>query len=459
MFDLVIRGGSIVNADAVEAADVAIVNGKIAQIGGEMQGVREIDAGGRLLLPGGIDAHVHLSSTPGVADDQPRWVDDFRSGSAAALAGGVTTLGNMTFLASGEMPVAGLRREAAEAQNQTIADLFLHPVITETTPKVLDEIPGLLAAGCNSIKFFMAFPAFDAQVAGYVEATRRAGASGLLTLIHCEDASLIADAVAQLASAGRTSLRDYAPSRPVVAEVVATQRAVAIADATGAPVYVVHLSSERALAVCAEAQGRGLPIYVETRPLYLHLTSECLAKPDGAKYVGQPPLRERADLDALWAGIRQGVVQTVCTDHAPWSLEAKLDPGLTITRLRPGVENLQTMLPMLYSEGVRQGRISLSRFVEVTATNAARLFGLYPRKGLIAVGGDADIVVFDPELERTIEAGMLKSNADYSVYEGRTVTGWPEVTIRRGEVVFRDDEVVGPPGSGQLVRRGQTMAP
>jgi dihydropyrimidinase len=459
MFDLVIRGGSIVNADAVEAADVAIVNGKIAQIGGEMQGVREIDAGGRLLLPGGIDAHVHLSSPPGVADDQPRWVDDFRSGSAAALAGGVTTLGNMTFLASGEMPVAGLRREAAEAQNQTIADLFLHPVITETTPKVLDEIPGLLAAGCNSIKFFMAFPAFDAQVAGYVEATRRAGASGLLTLIHCEDASLIADAVAQLASAGRTSLRDYAQSRPVVAEVVATQRAVAIADATGAPVYVVHLSSERALAVCAEAQGRGLPIYVETRPLYLHLTSECLAKPDGAKYVGQPPLRERADLDALWAGIRQGVVQTVCTDHAPWSLEAKLDPGLTITRLRPGVENLQTMLPMLYSEGVRQGRISLSRFVEVTATNAARLFGLYPRKGLIAVGSDADIVVFDPELERTIEAGMLKSNADYSVYEGRTVTGWPEVTIRRGEVVFRDDEVVGPPGSGQLVRRGQTMAP
>lgn len=459
MFDLVIRGGSIVNADAVEAADVAIVNGKIAQIGGEMQGVREIDAGGRLLLPGGIDAHVHLSSPPGVAEDRPRWVDDFRSGSAAALAGGVTTLGNMTFLAAGEMPVAGLRREAAEAQNQTIADLFLHPVITETTPEVLDEIPGLLAAGCNSIKFFMAFPAFDAQVAGYVEATRRAGASGLLTLIHCEDASLIADAVAQLASAGRTSLRDYAQSRPVVTEVVATQRAVAIADATGAPVYVVHLSSERALAVCAEAQGRGLPIYVETRPLYLHLTSECLAKPDGAKYVGQPPLRERADLDALWAGIRQGVVQTVCTDHAPWSLEAKLDPALTITRLRPGVENLQTMLPMLYSEGVRQGRISLSRFVEVTATNTARLFGLHPRKGLIAVGSDADIVVFDPERERTIEAGMLKSNADYSVYEGRTVTGWPEVTIRRGEVVFRDDEVVGPPGSGQLVRRGQTMAP
>ncbi|HKA10655.1 MAG TPA: amidohydrolase family protein [Candidatus Dormibacteraeota bacterium] len=457
MFDLVISGARIANAGAVEAADVGIVSGKIAQIGGEMQAALRIDARGRLLLPGGIDAHVHLSSPPGIADRQHHWVDDFGSGSAAALAGGITTLGNMTFLAAGETPVAVLRREAAVAQKQTIADLFLHPVISETTPEVLDELPDLLAAGYNSIKFFMTSPAFDAQVAHYVEATRRAGAGGLLTMIHCEDAALVADAVAQLVSAGRTTLRDFARSRPVVAEVVATQRAAAMAEATGAPVYIVHLSSERALAVCAEAQGRGLPVYVETRPLYLHLTSESLAQPDGAKYVGQPPLRERADVDALWAGIRQGVVQTVCTDHAPWSLMAKLDPGLTITRLRPGVENLQTMLPMLYSEGVRQGRISLSRFVEVTATNAARLFGLYPRKGVIAVGSDADIVVFDPERTRTVQAGMLKSNADYSVYEGTAVTGWPEVTIRRGEVVFRDDEVVGLPGSGQLVRRGRTM--
>jgi dihydropyrimidinase len=202
-----------------------------------------------------------------------------------------------------------------------------------------------------------------------------------------------------------------------------------------------------------------VPVYVETRPLYLHLTAERMAEPDGAKYVGQPPLREQTDVDALWAGIRQGLVHTVCTDHAPWSLEAKLDPSLTITRLRPGVENLQTMLPMLYSEGVRAGRITLGRLVEVTATNAARLFGLYPRKGVIAVGSDADIVVFDPERRRTIEASMLKSNADYSVYEGVAVTGWPEVTIRRGEVVFRDDEVVGAPGSGELVRRGPTMPP
>ena len=362
----------------------------------------------------------------------------------------------MTFLAPGETPLAGLAREAAVARAQTICDLFLHPVLGETSAAVLDDIPDLLATGCNSIKFFMSTAAFDPQAVGYTEATRRAGANRLLTLIHCEDHALLADATAQLVAAGRTALRHYAASRPVIAEIAATQRAVALAEATGAPVYIVHLSSARALAVCAAAQARGVPVYVETRPFYLHLTDERFAEPDGAKYVGQPPLREAADVDALWAGIRQGTVHTVCTDHAPWSLAAKLDPTLTITRLRPGAENLQTMLPMLYSEGVRRGRISLARLVEVLSTNVAKLFGLYPRKGTIAVGGDADLVVFDPDLTRTITAAMLKSHADYSVYEGWRVTGWPTITLRRGEVAFRDDAVVGLPGSGQLVRRGPT---
>ncbi len=454
--DLIIRGGRIVNAGDVATADVGILGGVIAQIGGEMDAARAIDATGRLLLPGGIDAHVHLSSPPERMVQEHRWVDDFTSGSRAALAGGITTLGNMTFLTPGETPLAGLAREAAVAREQTITDLFLHPVLGETTPVVLDEIPRLLDAGCNTIKFFLSSSSFDAQVRGYVEATRRAGASNLLTLMHCEDDALMADAAAQLTTAGRTALRHYAASRPVIAEVVATQRAVAIAEATGAPVYIVHLSSERALAVCADAQARSVPIYVETRPFYLHLTRERLEEADGAKYVGQPPLREQCDVDALWAGIQQGVVNTVCTDHAPWSLAAKLDPALTITRLRPGAENLQTMLPMLYSEGVRTGRISLRRFVEVTATNAARLFGLYPRKGVIAVGSDADIVIFDPEQTRTVTRDILQSNADYSVYEGWSVTGWPMITVRRGEVVFQDGNVTGVPGSGALLRRGPT---
>jgi len=453
MLDLVIRGGEIVTAGGAARADLGIVGGRVAQLGGEMTGTREIDATGKLLLPGGIDAHVHLSSPPGGTGTGPRWVDDFASGSAAALAGGITTLGNMTFLGPGETPLAGLAREAASARRETICDLFLHPVLGETAAAVLDEIPRLLDAGCNSIKYFMSPPAFDQQVPGYVEATRRAGAGGLITLIHCEDHALLADAAARLHASGRSSLRHYAASRPIISEVVATQRAVALAEATGAPVYIVHLSSARALAVCAEAQARGVPIYVETRPFYLHLTSERLLEPDGAKYVGQPPLREEADVAALWAGLRQGTIHTVCTDHAPWSLAAKLDPALTITTLRPGAENLQTMLPMLYSEGVRRGRLSLGRLVEVFSTNAAKLFGLYPRKGTLGVGSDADVVIFDPGLTRTITAAMLKSNADYSVYEGWEVTGWPVATIRRGAVVFEDDRILGQPGSGELVRR------
>ncbi len=456
--DLVIRGGLVVTAGGVADAAIGISGGRVAQLGGSMSAATEIDATGKLLLPGAIDAHVHLTSPSGsLVPPGPRWVDDFTSGSAAAFAGGVTTLGNMTFPATGETPLASLARETAIARQQSIADYFLHPVLIDLTDTALDEIPELLAAGCNTIKYFMSMPGFDPQIGRYVEATRRAGAARLLTLIHCEDTALLTDAVDALTRAGQTSLRHYAASRPIISEVVATQRAVAIAEATGAPVYIVHLSCARALAVCAEAQARGVPVYVETRPLYLHLTSERFAEPDGAKYVGQPPLREASDVAALWHGLQSGSVHTVCTDHAPWSLAAKLDPDLSITHLRPGTENLQTMVPMLYSEGVRTGRLSLERLVAVTATNVAKLFGLYPRKGTIAVGSDADIVVFDPNLTRTITADMLKSNCDYSVYEGWSVTGWPTLTLRRGEIVFRDDTVLGQPGSGQLLARSATQ--
>ena len=454
--DVVIRNGEIVTASgSMGCTDIGIRDGIITQIRGELEGRREFDAVDKLILPGGVDAHVHLS-IPGEEDVTPSWVDNFTSGSAAALAGGITTLGNMTFPLPGETPLAALKRESSMAQKQTIADLFLHPVIDQVTPEVLDDIPKLLDAGCNSIKFFTVFPWFDSQMRGYLEATRLAGANGLITLIHCEDYSIIEDATERLAREGKSTIRYYPESRPVISEVVATQKAVAFAEITGAPVYIVHLSSKRALEVCVEAQYRNVPVYVETRPLYLHLTAERFEDEDGAKYVGQPPLREQQDLDALWAGLCQGVVHTVCTDHAPWSLAAKLDPAHTITNVRPGVANLQTMLPMLYSEGVRSNRITLGRFVELTSTNAAKLFGLFPQKGTIAVGSDADLVIFDPNLTLTVKKSMLKSNADYSPFEGYQVTGWPVLTLRRGEIVFRNGDVVGQPGTGKIVPRGVT---
>ncbi|HEX3722021.1 MAG TPA: amidohydrolase family protein [Nitrolancea sp.] len=455
--DLVIRHGVVVTSGGVAQVDIGIAGEKIVQIGGLMEADQELDASGKLILPGAIDTHVHLTNPGSMGIN---WVDDFTSGSAAALAGGVTTMGNMTFLREGETSLAALAREGALASEQAIADVFMHPVLGASgtlDQATLDEIPSLLAHGCNSIKYFQLFPHFDAQVGAYLEATRRAGENGLITLIHCEDAPLIADATAELFKQGKSAVRYYGDAHPIISEVVATQRAVAFAEATGAPVYIVHLSSARALAVCAEAQSRGVPVYVEVRPFYLHLTRERFDESDGAKYVGNPPLREQSDVDTLWAGIRAGSVHTVCTDHAPWSLADKLDPTLTVETARPGAENLQAMLPMLYSEGVRSGKISLSRFVEVLSTNVAKLFGLYPRKGTIAVGSDADVVVFDPNLTRTIDAAMLKSNVDYSVYQGWEVTGWPVVTLRRGEIVFQNDTVIGKAGSGQVVRRGATQ--
>jgi dihydropyrimidinase len=448
--DVAIRGATLVDAGV---ADVGILDEKIAQIGGAFDAAVEIDASGKLLLPGGLDAHVHLTSPPGEGKGAA-WLDDFGSGSAAALAGGITTVGNMTFCAAGESLRDALQRDTSLAERDAVADVFLHPVLGVPDHAILSEIPRLLAQGCSSIKIFLSQPHFDLHLDGYLEAIRRAGASGVISMLHCEDASSIAFATRRLVEGGQRSLRFYPESRPVIAEVVATQRAVALAEVTGAPIYIVHLSSARALEVCADARARGLPVFVETRPMYLHLTDSVFEQADRGRFVGQPPLRSPSDLAALWAGVAGGTIDTVCTDHAPWSLEAKLDPELSIERLRPGVENLQLLLPMLYSEGVRQGRLSLRRLVDLTSTNAARLFGLYPRKGTVAVGSDADLVVFDPLLRRTVTAGMLHSRADYSVYEGWPVTGWPVLTLRRGEIVFRDDRVLGQPGGGQVLSCG-----
>jgi dihydropyrimidinase len=455
--DLAIRGGALVDG---AVADIGILGERIVQIGGDFEAAVDVDAREALVLPGGVDAHVHLSSPP--RDDAPggpAWVDDFTSGSAAALAGGVTTVGNMTFGASGESLRAALARESAVAAGQSIADVFLHPVLGVPDARNLDEIPRLLDDGCSSIKIFMTNAAFDRDLAEFIEAVQRAGDSGLLTMLHCEDQGVIRHATRRLVERGQTALQFFGESRPVIAEVTATQRAVGLAEVTGAPIYIVHMSSRRALEVCAEARARGVPVYVETRPLYLHLTDDLLADADAGRFIGQPPLREATDVDALWAGLAAGQVDTVCTDHAPWSLATKLDAAHTIEHLRPGVENLQLLLPMLYSEGVLKGRISLPRLVEVTSTNAARLFGLYPRKGSLAVGSDADVVIFDPKRVRTVSGAMLQSNADYSVYEGREVTGWPVVTIRRGEVVFRADGVLGRAGTGRVLTCGPAGRP
>jgi dihydropyrimidinase len=458
---LTIRNGQIVTAKRQYRADIRIRGERIIEIGHDLTpvaGEREIDAHELLVLPGGIDPHVHLT-VPGPVPAAERWVDDLESGSQAALAGGITTLGNISFPLPGETPLATVEREAGAVKQQAIADLMLHPVLLPPIAPALRILPQLVAEGCTTIKIFMSMQAFDDHADEYLAALRACAASDILALIHCEDQGILSTAVRHLLAKGQGSLRYYAESRPVAAEVAATRRAVAMAEESGAALYVVHLSSEQALRVCEDARAQSLPVYVETRPLYLHFTRERYHHLDGPLYVGQPPLRQAHDVAALWEGLARGAIDTIATDHAPWTRQQKLDPTLNITRLRPGVNNLQVMLPLLYSEGVRQGRLSLERFVAVTSTNAARLFGLYPQKGTIAVGSDADLVLWAPAERRRIEGSMLFSRAGFSIFEGTEVTGWPQMTIRRGQIVFKEGRITAQPGSGQFLRRGRWQAP
>ena len=457
--DLVVRGGTVVTAGSSGECDLGISEGRICQIGGPLRGRREIDAAGALVLPGGLDMHVHLSMPEPPEPGVPGWVDDFASGSAAAIAGGVTTIGNMTFPSYGQSPRQALDRDLGAARGAAAVDYVLHPVMSSSSPEALAELPRLASDGHTSLKLFMTSGGFETHADETIEAIRIAGQHGMLTLIHCEDGALVRAAGEQLLAAGRGSLADWAESRPESAERAAVERAVAICEATRSPIYIVHLSSRSALRSARRGQERGLPVFVETRPLYLYLTSAALREPQGARYIGSPPLREPDDVQALWAGLADGSVHTLGSDHAPWSLRDKTDDSLDVTTARQGVADLETMMPMLFSAGVRTGRISLSRFVALTSTNAARLFGLYPRKGTIAVGGDADLVVLDPQLRRTVDGRSMQSNADYSAYDGREVHGWPRFTVSRGEVVLEDGQVVSEPGRGQWLHRGPTAAP
>ena len=456
MYDLVLRRGTVVTSGSLGKADIGINLGHVVQLGGDMRGRREISVDGLHVLPGGVDVHVHLTSPQEPEPGDEVWIDDFESGTAAALAGGVTTIGNMTFQRRGESLRGALVRDLAIAKESAMVDYILHPVVMDPRADVIEEIPALAAEGHTSIKVFMPISDFDCRLDDFSRAIVSAAQAGCLTMIHCEDAHVISWASEALLGAGRAAVSNFPDSRPVHAEEVATQRAVALCRTTRAPMYVVHLSSVAALEVCRRARADGLPIYVETRPLYLHLTRERFLEADAGKYVGAPPLRQPEDRAALWNALRAGDVQTCCSDHAPWSLAQKLDPTLTVATARQGVADLETMLPMLMSEGVRAGQITLSRFVELTSTNAAKIFGLYPRKGTIAVGSDADVVVWDLTERRVVDGANMNSRAGYSVYDGWAVTGWPVLVISRGDVVFEGRTVTAKRGRGQWVQRERT---
>jgi dihydropyrimidinase len=457
--DLVVRDATVVTADRRQVADIGVAGAEIAQLGGPMRGRRELPARGLYALPGGVDPHVHLTmDLPQAPDAPPGWIDDFASGSEAALAGGITSLGNMTFAALGTAMPEAIRLARGMVAAQASADVFLHPILAPFYRGATDDLARLAREGHRSLKIFMSMTEFERDLDGYLQAIRAAAALDMLVLLHCEDASIVHTCTAALVGRG-CGLQHYAESRPPEAEVRAVERAVAIAEQTGARIYIVHLSSAGALQVCRAARARGLPVYVEARPIYLHLTSERYRSPDAALYVAQPPLREQADVEALWEGLRDGSIDTLGTDHAPWTIAQKLDPAHTLQQQRPGVPDLETMLPLLLSTALHRRDIPLERLVAVTATNPARLFGLWPRKGTIAVGGDADFALWDLGTTRPVDGARSRSRARYSPYEGMLCSAWPRFCVRRGEVMLAEGELLARAGSGETLSRTSPLAP
>ena len=462
--EMIVRNGLIVTEEGRLEADIRIRGETIVEIGPNLTsaaGARVIDARGMLVMPGAVDTHTHLNAEMPNPPRPNRPQDDYVTGSAAAFAGGVTTISNFIPLQPNEDVSAYADRVIAGIERSAMADFFIHVNIgSDPAPFTPNRLNALADRGFVSTgEDFLARESYDSNALGWYKTFKASGPAGVLSMLHAEDYAILAEAQERLMAEGRGTIHNFSQSAPVIAEVVAVQRAVAIAEATGSPIYILHMSSGRALKVAEDAMARGLPVFVETRPMYLHLTQEVYQRPDAGLYLGGPPLRDKWDQDMLWEGIARGTVHTIGTDHSGYPKDVKLDPTQNLANKRMGLANLQEYLPMMFSEGVLKDRITLEQFVAVTSTNAAKLFGMYPRKGTIQVGSDADIVIWDPTLRQVIRDEDQLSRAGYSTYAGREVTGFPKTTIRRGEVVYDDGKVIAEPGSGKFIPGARFQRP
>lgn len=473
--EIVIHNGLVVGEDGRLQADIRIRGESIVEIAPRIvasPGAREIDASGMFLLPGIIDTHTHLPLEPAASPRSNTNTDDITSGSKAALAGGITLLGDFVAIKNDEDPGAYADRNIVSIQKNSIADVYIHASVNPvdvakgsppdplTQQKTFDALAarGIVSTGED----FMARESYDKNSLAWIKLFRASGQAGVVSMIHAEDYSIMAEAQERLATenggAGLT-LHNFPHSAPVVAEVLAVQRSVAIAEATGSPVFILHTTSGRALKVIEDAQRRGLPVYAETRPWNLFATSQKYQQPDPGLFVGGPPQRDKWDQDVIWDEIRKGVIHTIGTDHTAFSKPAKLDQTQTILDKRMGRETLQDYPSMMFSEGVVKDRITLEQFVAVTSTNAAKIFGMYPRKGVIQVGSDADVVIWDPKAKKILKDADEFSNAKYSTYAGMEVTGVVKTTIRRGEIVYDNGKILGKAGSGRFIPGAKFQRP
>jgi dihydropyrimidinase len=455
-FDSIVYSGVVVTATDTYLADVAIADGKIIAIGKDLprDNTRKlIDAAGKYVMPGGIDVHTHLDMPFGGTTS----ADDFETGTRAALFGGTTTLIDFAIQYKGQSLRHAFDTWMEKTSNKAVSDYAFHCIITDLADAQLEEVSALVREGVTSFKLFMAYPGvFMLDDATIFKVFRSAARQGALVCMHAENGGAIDVIVKQALAEGKTAPKYHALTRPTTAEAEATARAIALAEMAGAPVYIVHLSCNDALQKVREARDRGLPVYAETCPQYLYLSIENFDVPgfEGAKYVFTPPLREKWHQEKLWEGLRQDHLQVVSTDHCPFCFKEQKELGKDdFTKIPNGGPGVEHRMSLIFSGGVASGRFSVNRFVELVSTTPAKLFGLYPRKGTIAVGSDADLVIFDPNRQHTISAKTHHMRVDYSMFEGIKVTGMPDIVSSRGEVMIAADKFLGRPGRGQFLKR------
>jgi dihydropyrimidinase len=453
---ILIKHGRIITAEQDYPADILIDRERIAAIGSELPagGARVIDAAGRFVIPGGIDVHTHLDMPFGGTTSS----DDFETGTRAAAFGGTTTIIDFATQARGMKIREALDVWWKKAEGRAAIDYGFHMVITDLPEAHLEDMDEMVREGVSSFKLFMAYPAsLMVDDATIFRAMRRTADNGGLICMHAENGSAIDVIVRKALAEGKRAPVYHALTRPATLEAEAVNRTIALAEVAGVPVYIVHLSSEDALRRVVEARAAGLPVYAETCPQYLFLSIEDLDRPgfEGAKYVLTPPLREKRHQEKLWQGLRTDSLQIVSTDHCPFCFKEQKELGLNdFSRIPNGGPGIENRLQLLFEGGVNQRRISLNRWVELTSAAPARMFGLYPLKGTIAPGSDADIVIWDPEREHTISAATHHMRVDYSMYEGFTVKGDAETVLSRGEIIVDGGRWLGAPGRGRFLKRG-----
>lgn len=450
MYDLVIKNGTVVAADAVFKADVAVENEQIAAVGQNLTGTRIIDATGKLITPGAIDVHVHMQMSLGSGVVS---ADDFFTGTRAAAYGGTTTIIDFVEAEPEQSLFEGLTDRRAEADEKVVIDYGLHMTLAPPDLAKLDELPEIFKAGCTSFKLYMAygFRLDDGQLLRALQAVSKV--SGL-PIVHAENWDVICTLIEQNLAAGRTGPRWHPRSRPELMEGEAANRVINLATLANTPLYIFHVSCGAVVERVVAAQQQGLPIYGETCPQYLALTWDLYEQPGvlGALPICSPPLRPQAEQTRLWQALTNDHLQVVSTDHCPFTSQEKARGLHDFSQIPGGVPSIEARFSLIYSKGVRQGLFSLNRWVEICCTNPARLFGL-SRKGVIAPGYDADLVIFDPNQTVVLSTDFLHENVDWTPYNQQKVQGWPVVTISRGEIIVENGQFLGKPGRGRFITR------